>query len=236
MGSICRRFVSRRAREGAPGEHGGAFCRLLRTDRMATVCDPGSGRIHPSFASVAGYYGVGVDVCPARRANRKGAVESRNHFITQRWWRSASVTDMADGQTKLDQFLATTGDGRRRGGVSVGQAARAERLIGLPAAPYPATVSVTRRVGASALISYQATAIRFPRALRVPRSVCAIASASRNWRSSPRVGPSSPATAWAPPARGRSCADAHRAGVGGGGAVCLHHRAALQGKGQPPAG
>jgi len=133
----------------------GGTARRWRTDRMATVCDPGSGRLHPSFASVARYYGVAVDVCPARRANRKGAVESRNHFITQRWWRSAPVTDMSDAQQKLDRFLATTGDARRRDGMSVGQIARAERLIVLPAAPYPATVSVTRRVGASALVAYQ---------------------------------------------------------------------------------
>lgn len=133
----------------------GGTARRWRTDRMATVCDPGSGRLHPSFAAVARYYGVGVDVCPARRANRKGAVESANHFITQRFWRTAALSDMADAQRKLDRFLATTGDERRRDGASVGQAARAERLRPLPAAPYPATVSVTRRVGASALVSYQ---------------------------------------------------------------------------------
>ena len=140
----------------------GGTARRWRTDRMATVCDPGSGRLHPSFASVARYYGVGVDVCPARRGNRKGAVESRNHFITQRWWRSAAVADMADAQGKLDRFLATTGDARRRDGVSVGEAARAERLIGLPVAPYPATVQVARRVGASALVSYQGNRYSLP--------------------------------------------------------------------------
>ena len=55
---------------------------------MATVCDPGSGRLLPSFAAVARYYGVQVDVCERYRANRKGAVESRNHFIAQRFWRT----------------------------------------------------------------------------------------------------------------------------------------------------
>ena len=140
----------------------GGTARRWRTDRMATVCDPGSGRLHPSFASVARYYGVAVDVCPARRANRKGAVESRNHFITQRWWRSAPLSDMADAQAKLDRFLATTGDARRRDGVSVGQIARAERLIELPATAYPATVSVTRRVGASALVAYRGNRYSLP--------------------------------------------------------------------------
>lgn len=133
----------------------GGTARRWRFDRMASVCDPGSGRLHASFASVARYYGVAVDVCPARRANRKGVVESANHFITQRFWRTARISDMADAQAKLDRFLATTGDGRRRGGVSVGEAARAERLADMPTQPYPATVSLSRRVGASALVSYQ---------------------------------------------------------------------------------
>lgn len=140
----------------------GGTARRWRTDRMATVCDPGSGRVHASFASVARYYGVVVDVCPARRGNRKGCVESRNHFITQRFWRSARVEDMDDAQHKLDLFLQTTGDGRRRDGTTVGEIARAERLIPLPAAPYPATISVTRQVGPSALVSYRANRYSLP--------------------------------------------------------------------------
>jgi transposase len=140
----------------------GGTARRWRTDRMATVCDPGSGRLHPSFAAVARYYGVAVDVCPPRRGNRKGAVESRNHFITQRWWRSASLSDMADAQGRLDRFLATTGDARRRDGQSVAEIARAERLITLPGAPYPASVSVTRRVGASALVAYRGNRYSLP--------------------------------------------------------------------------
>jgi transposase len=141
----------------------GGTARRWRTDRMASVCDPDSGRLHPSFAAVARYYGVGVDVCPARRANRKGAVEARNHFIAQRFWRTARVADMADAQAKLDRFLASTGDDRRRGpGARVGQAARAERLRALPAAPYPATLQVTRRVGPSALVAYQGNRYSLP--------------------------------------------------------------------------
>ena len=132
----------------------GGTARRWRFDRVATVCDPGSGRLHASFASVARYYGVAVDICPARRANRKGVVESANHFIAQRFWRTTQFADMADARAKLDRFLQTIGDERWREGVSVGEAARAEHRIGLPAAPYPATIGVTRRVGASALISY----------------------------------------------------------------------------------
>lgn len=63
----------------------GGTARRWRFDRMAAVCDPGSGRLHATFASVARYYGVAVDICPARRANRKGVVEAANHFIAQRF-------------------------------------------------------------------------------------------------------------------------------------------------------
>ena len=46
---------------------------------MATVCDPGSGRMTASFAGVAKHYGVAVAICPPRRGNRKGVVEKVNH-------------------------------------------------------------------------------------------------------------------------------------------------------------
>jgi hypothetical protein len=53
----------------------GGVTRVWRFDRMATVCDPGSGRVTASFAGVAKHYGVSVAICPARRGNRKGVVE-----------------------------------------------------------------------------------------------------------------------------------------------------------------
>jgi transposase len=55
---------------------------------MATVCDPGSGRVSASFTGVAKYYGVSVAICPPRRGNRKGVVEKVNHTAAQRWWRT----------------------------------------------------------------------------------------------------------------------------------------------------
>ena len=55
----------------------GGTARRWRFDRMATVCDRVTGRLLASFAAVARYYGVSVDVCAPRRANRKGSVESR---------------------------------------------------------------------------------------------------------------------------------------------------------------
>jgi transposase len=49
----------------------GGVSRVWRFDRMATVCDPGSGRVTASFAGVAKHYGVSVAICPPRtRANR----------------------------------------------------------------------------------------------------------------------------------------------------------------------
>ncbi|MCV7030033.1 DDE-type integrase/transposase/recombinase, partial [Mycobacterium sherrisii] len=66
----------------------GGVTRVWRFDRMATVCDPGSGRVSASFAGVAKHYGVSVAICPARRGNRKGVVEKVNHTAAQRWWRT----------------------------------------------------------------------------------------------------------------------------------------------------
>jgi transposase len=63
----------------------GGVTRVWRFDRMATVCDPGSGRVTASFAGVAKHYGVAVAICPARRGNRKGVVEKVNHTAAQRW-------------------------------------------------------------------------------------------------------------------------------------------------------
>ena len=67
----------------------------------------GTGLLLPSFAAVAKHYGVRIDICPPRRGNRKGVVEKAIHFITQRWWRTASVTTLAEAQASLDRFLST---------------------------------------------------------------------------------------------------------------------------------
>ncbi|WP_244189110.1 transcriptional regulator [Streptomyces yokosukanensis] len=58
----------------------GGTARRWRFDRMATVCYPSSGQVTASFAAVAKYYGVGVDICPPRRGNCKGVVEKANHW------------------------------------------------------------------------------------------------------------------------------------------------------------
>ncbi|MGH9286660.1 MAG: Mu transposase domain-containing protein, partial [Acidimicrobiales bacterium] len=143
-----------------------------RTDRMATVCEPGSGRLHPGFASVARYSGVSVDVCPARRGNRKGAVECGVKFMCGRWWRTMTATTLEEAQVSLDRFWATTGDGRLRPPgryadpdslapgerpvwPTVGQLADAEVLMALPAAPYPATVTETHPVDDRASVAFR---------------------------------------------------------------------------------
>jgi hypothetical protein len=59
-----------------------------RFDRMSTVCYPATGKLLPAFSAVAKHYGVAVDMCPARRGNRKGVVEKANHSAAQRWWRA----------------------------------------------------------------------------------------------------------------------------------------------------
>lgn len=41
-----------------------------RFDRMATVCDPATGRISKTFASVAKHYRVRVKLCPPNNGNR----------------------------------------------------------------------------------------------------------------------------------------------------------------------
>ncbi len=134
----------------------GGTARRWRFDRMATVIDPHTGRLQPSFAAVAKHYQVGVDPCPPRRGNRKGVVEKAIHFMTQRWWRTARLESAAGAQASLDRFWATTGDARARpGGRSVGELGDSEPLQPLPVDPYPATVEVQRTVSANCTIAFR---------------------------------------------------------------------------------
>jgi hypothetical protein len=61
------------------------------------------------------------------------------------------------------------GDGRRRGRGTVWDAARAERLAPLPAAPYPATLEVERVVSAASLVAYQGNRYSIPPGLEGAR-------------------------------------------------------------------
>jgi transposase len=145
----------------------GGVSRYWRFDRMATVCDPASGRVTASFAAVARHYGAGVRVCPSRRAQRKGVVEKSNHTAAQRWWRTlADEVSMAQAQADLDRFCARVADGRtrRRDGhiLTVAELAATEPLLAPPATPYPAALSVTRTVSAQALVAFRGNAYSVP--------------------------------------------------------------------------
>jgi transposase len=136
----------------------GGLTQRWRFDRMATVCHPGSGRITASFGPVAMHYRVGIAICPANHAWRKGAVEKSAHTIAQRWWRTVGEdVSVAAAQASLDRicvkFDART---RRRDGArtTVGQLADAEPLRAMPA-PFPAMVEVQRTVSNQAQIPFR---------------------------------------------------------------------------------
>jgi transposase len=163
----------------------GGNARRWRTDRMATVVEPKSGIVQPSFVPVAKHYGSSVVACPPRRGNRKGSVEKSIHFATQRFWRTMTATNIDDAQHQLDGFCERVGDkrprsvakleelvgqeaavrflaerGRRR--PSVGDLAELERLRPLPVACYPATIEEHNTVGPSALVPFEGNAYSVP--------------------------------------------------------------------------
>ncbi len=133
-----------------------------RTDRMASVVEPGSGRLRPEAAELAKHYGVTVAVCPPRRAQRKGVVEAAIRYVQRSWWRSAEAATPAQAQASLDRWCGEVADRRRRGGLSVGERAASEPLLPLPPLPYPAELDVERLVGASALVSFEGNRYSVP--------------------------------------------------------------------------
>src|SRR5690606_5840721 len=90
---------------------------------------------------------------------RKGVVEKANHSAAQRWWRTLpdDVTIEA-AQESLDAFCVRVVDARRRvidaHRDSVAGHAGRERLS-VPPAPFPATLTVERRVTAQALVAFR---------------------------------------------------------------------------------
>ena len=133
----------------------GGTARRWRIDRLAGAVDQKTGRLLASFAAVAKFYDVAVDVCPPRRANRKGVVEKHHDFGARRWWRTARIRSQAEAQQSYDRFEETIGDHRRRGKSTVAEMAKAENLMPIPLQPYPATLEVERRVGDSALVAFR---------------------------------------------------------------------------------
>ncbi len=144
----------------------GGVSRVWRFDRMATVCDPPTGRVSASFAGVAKHYGVSVAICPPRRGNRKGVVEKVNHIAAQRWWRTlADELTVEQAQASLDRFASLRGDTRLRAGAdgrsSVAVLAAGEPLAAVPA-PYPAVITETRAASRQALVSYRGNRYSVP--------------------------------------------------------------------------
>jgi transposase len=130
-----------------------------RFDRMSTVYDRHRDDVSATFAPVAKYYGVRVDLCPPRRGQRKGSVEKSNDYAAQRWWRTLpdEVTPER-AQALLDAWCERTGDLRVRWKntqkMTVATFAAAEPLSPLPQAPYPAELRVERTVSPQALVCF----------------------------------------------------------------------------------
>lgn len=137
----------------------GGLTRRWRFDRMATVCHPQTGDLTASFAEIARYYAVAVDICPSRRGWRKGVVEKANHSAAQRWWRTLpDDVSPAQAQARLDAWCARDGDARTRvrdgRKVTVGELAAAELLAAMPAVPFPAVIEDGRVISAQALVPW----------------------------------------------------------------------------------
>lgn len=138
-----------------------------RFDRMATVCDPGSGEVSASFAAVARHYQVAVRICPPRRGRRKGVVEKSNHAAAQRWWRTLpDEVTISEAQARLDAWCAASGDARPRRvdgqRTTVGALAAAEPLLAPPPAPFPALLEAARTVSDQALVAFRGNAYSVP--------------------------------------------------------------------------
>jgi transposase len=133
----------------------GGTARVWRTDRMATIVNPQTGRITPDAAALAKHYGVQIAVCPARRAQRKGVVEKAIQYLTRSWWRTAAVMTLGDAQRGLDAWSIRVADQRKRPAGTVAQIAAGELLRALPPLAYPAQIAVQRKVSRAALTAFE---------------------------------------------------------------------------------
>ncbi|MBA3427244.1 MAG: IS21 family transposase [Actinobacteria bacterium] len=140
----------------------GGTPRVWRTDRMATIVSPQSGRITPDAAALAKHYGAQLAVCPARRAQRKGVVEAAIKYLTRSWWRTAAVATIGDAQRDLDAWSARVADTRERLGATVGEIGAGESLRALPSAAYPAQIIVQRKASRAALTAFEGNQYSVP--------------------------------------------------------------------------
>ncbi len=140
----------------------GGTAKSWRVDRMASLVDPGSGRLRAEAAELAKHYGVTVAVCPAYRPQRKGVVEAAVRYVRRSWWRTARVATAAQAQASLDRWAVEVSDRRRRGSETVAALADAEPLLPPPPQPYPAWLRVERVVSASALVAFEGNRYSVP--------------------------------------------------------------------------
>jgi transposase len=140
----------------------GGTSRAWRTDRMATVVHPGSDRITAGFAQVAKHYGVEIWVCPARRPQRKGVVESTIKYITSSWWRTAPVSSLGQAQADLDRWAIAVSDRRKRRHGMIAQLAAEEGLLALPGVAFPVLLEVTRVTSRTAMVAFEGNRYSVP--------------------------------------------------------------------------
>jgi transposase len=147
----------------------GGLTQQWRFDRMATVCQPGSGRVTATFSGVAKHYGVMIKICPPRAGHRKGVVEKVNHTAAQRWWRTlAEEMSIEQAQADCDRFATVRGDTRLRRSHSgdrkapVATVAAREPLRPVPPLPYPLQLSQSRVASRQALVSYRGNQYSVP--------------------------------------------------------------------------
>jgi transposase len=147
----------------------GGVTRQWRFDRMATVCQPATGRVTATFSGVAKHYGVMIKICPPRSGHRKGVVEKVNHTAAQRWWRTlADDLSIEQAQADCDRFATVRGDTRLRRSsagdrkATVATVATRERLRPVPPTAYPLLLSETRVVSRQALVAYRGNQYSVP--------------------------------------------------------------------------
>ncbi|MGH7319317.1 MAG: IS21 family transposase [Candidatus Rokuibacteriota bacterium] len=140
----------------------GGLTRRVRIDAIEGGVIPGTRRLVPAFAHACRHYGVGIDLCPPRRGNRKGVVEKANDYLAQAWWRTADVATPEQAQVSLDRFCERVADHRPRGHATVAALAEAERLRPVPRQPYTAVVQVPRKVSWGALVSFEGNRYSVP--------------------------------------------------------------------------
>jgi len=145
----------------------GGLTRVWRFDRMATVVHPASGKVTASYAAVATTMG-----CRSNRAHRGGAtarVWSRRPTTPRRNAGGAPCPTTSPSPTRRPGWTSSAPpkamparvdvDGNR---CTVADLAANERLAPLPAAAFPAEVSVPRQVTPLALVSFRGNRYSVP--------------------------------------------------------------------------